>query len=159
MQIGTCGRALQVAAFLIVGVVAMGGQVQGGIGASISAPPPPPPGGQQSPHGPARISGGVMAGHIRSKVIPVYPMKAKKAHVGGTVVLHAIIDKDGSVEKLQAVSGPQMLQQAAVDAVSQWVYEPYLLNGVPTEVDTTITVNFKLGSAPAPPPDPSLPPN
>jgi len=96
------------------------------------------------PAGPARISGGVMQGQIINRTQPVYPPIAKAAHVGGTVVLHAIISKAGTIENLTAVSGPAMLQGAAIDAVRQWRYKPYLLNGDPTEVDTTITVNFNL---------------
>jgi len=64
--------------------------------------------------------------------------------VGGTVVLHAIISQQGTITSLQAISGPDMLKGAALDAVRQWKYKPYLLNGDPTEVDTTITVNFNL---------------
>ena len=97
-----------------------------------------------TPTGPTRISGGVMQGQIINRTQPVYPPIAKAAHVGGTVVLHAIISKTGSIENLTAISGPPMLQGAAIDAVRQWRYKPYLLNGDPTEVDTTITVNFNL---------------
>ena len=96
------------------------------------------------PAGPARISGGVMQGQIINRTQPVYPPIAKAAHVGGTVVLHAIISMAGTFENLTAVSGPAMLLGAAIDAVRQWRYKPYLLNGDPTEVDTTITVNFNL---------------
>jgi protein TonB len=94
--------------------------------------------------GPARISSGVVSGLKLSGPTPQYPAIAKAAHVGGSVVLHAIISKTGSIESLQAVSGPDMLKGAAMDAVKQWRYKPYLLNGEPTEVDTTITVNFNL---------------
>jgi len=96
------------------------------------------------PTGPARISGGVIAGNLINKVTPTYPPIARAAHVGGQVVLHAIISKQGTIESLQAISGPDMLKSAALDAVRQWRYKPYLLNGDPTEVDTTITVNFNL---------------
>ena len=85
-----------------------------------------------------------MAGQIITKTTPVYPPIARAAHVGGTVVLHAIIAKDGSIQQLSVISGPPMLVGAATDAVRQWRYKPYLLNGEPTEVDTTITVNFNL---------------
>jgi protein TonB len=61
------------------------------------------------------------------------------------VVLHAIIGKNGSIQDLKVISGPAMLQSAALDAVKQWRYKPYILNGDPTEVDTTVTVNFNLG--------------
>jgi TonB family protein len=93
----------------------------------------------------ARVPGGVMAGNIVSRVNPVYPAAAKAAGVQGTVVLRAVIGKTGAVEKLTVVSGPEELQASAIDAVKQWVYRPYLLNGQPTEVDTTITVNYTLG--------------
>lgn len=104
--------------------------------------------------GPARISGGVMAGQLLNKVTPVYPPIARAAHVSGAVVLHAIISKDGTVGNLEAISGPEMLRVSALDAVRQWTYQPYLLNGEPTEVDTTVIVNFNFG---APPPSLPLP--
>jgi protein TonB len=75
----------------------------------------------------------------------VYPPIAKAAHVQGAVILHAIISKQGTIENLQVVSGPPMLTGSAMDAVRRWRYKPYLLNGEPTEVDTTITVNFTFG--------------
>lgn len=103
----------------------------------------------------ARIAGGVMAGQILTKVQPVYPADARAAHVSGTVVMHAIIARDGTVKNLQVISGPEMLRASAVEAVSQWTYRPYTLNGEPTEVDTTITVNYNFGGPPAAPPRPA----
>ena len=94
--------------------------------------------------GPARISGGVMAGQVVSKVAPVYPPDAKAAGVQGAVVLRAVISTAGEVENLQVISGPKELLGSAIDAVRQWTYKPYLLNGEPTEVETTITVNYQL---------------
>jgi TonB family protein len=91
-----------------------------------------------------RVSGGIMAGNILSKVAPVYPQEAKDQKISGSVVLHAIIGRDGAISQLDAVSGPAELRQSAIDAVRQWVYKPYLLNGQPTEVETTITVNYSL---------------
>jgi protein TonB len=91
------------------------------------------------------ISGGVMAGMLVQKTQPVYPPIAKAARVSGTVVLQATISRSGSVENLQVISGPAMLQQAAMDAVRQWRYKPYLLNGEPIEVITTVNVIFTLG--------------
>jgi TonB family protein len=92
-----------------------------------------------------RASGGVMAGNIVSKVQPFYPEGAKERHESGTVILHAIIGRDGHVHSLRPVnaSDPDFVI-AAIAAVRQWTYKPYLLNGEPTEVDTTITVNFAL---------------
>jgi len=97
-------------------------------------PPPPPPGEASAPTpgaAPRRISisAGVAVGLLVSKAPIVYPIDAKKAGVSGTVVLSAIIGRDGTVEDLQVVSGPEMLQQAALDSVKQWRYRPYLLNG------------------------------
>jgi len=101
--------------------------------------------GQQSaPKKAVRISGGVMAGQLVTKVPPAYPADAKAAGVSGMVVLHVIVGKDGTVENLQVISGPEMLQKSAMDAVTQWTYKPYLLNGEPVQVDTTVTVNFTL---------------
>jgi len=75
---------------------------------------------------------------------PVYPMTAKLAHIQGSVVLRAVISKDGAIENLAVVSGHPMLVKAAIDAVSQWRYRPYMLNGDPYEVETQVTVNFVL---------------
>jgi periplasmic protein TonB len=86
-----------------------------------------------------RISSGVMAGLLLKKVDPVYP---RDVDVEGTVVLHAIIGKDGHVETLAAMSGPDMLKGPAMYAAKQWIYKPYLLNGEAVEVDTTIVVQF-----------------
>ncbi|HTR45986.1 MAG TPA: TonB family protein [Verrucomicrobiae bacterium] len=97
-----------------------------------------------------RVGGNVQAAGLIHRVDPVYPQIAKAAHVSGTVVLHVIVAKDGSIEKVEYVSGPPLLQQAAMDAVQQWKYTPTLLNGEPVEVDTTVQVVFTLGDAPAP---------
>jgi protein TonB len=91
------------------------------------------------------ISSGVMQGMLLLKTTPVYPPIAKAARVQGTVVLQATISKTGSIENLHVVNGPTMLQQAAQDAVRQWRYKPYLLNGEPVEVETTVNVIFSLG--------------
>jgi protein TonB len=91
------------------------------------------------------ISGGVMIGNLLLKTQPVYPPIAKAARVQGTVVLQATISKTGSIENLRVISGPAMLQQAALDAVRSWRYKPYLLNNDPVEVDTTVNVIFTLG--------------
>lgn len=84
-------------------------------------------------------------GLLVHKVTPVYPQIAIITKQQGAVVLHAIIGRDGSIQQLQAISGPPLLIKAAMEAVGQWRYKPYMLNGQPVEVDTQITVNFKLG--------------
>jgi protein TonB len=82
---------------------------------------------------------------LLQKTSPTYPPIAKAARVSGTVVLQATISKTGTIQNLKVVSGPAMLQQAALDAVRQWRYRPYLLNNEPVEVDTTVNVVFTLG--------------
>jgi protein TonB len=91
------------------------------------------------------ISAGVMVGMLIQKTQPVYPPIAKAARVSGTVVLQATISKTGQIEGLHVISGPAMLQQAAMDAVKTWRYRPYLLNNDPVEVETTVNVIFTLG--------------
>jgi TonB family protein len=93
---------------------------------------------------PARIS---VRGNLmipETKKPPVYPQQAKKDRVQGNVVLAAVIAKDGSVAHLRVVSGPSPLQRSALDAVRQWRYKPYLLNGNPTEVETTVQIVYTL---------------
>jgi protein TonB len=99
----------------------------------------------EEPKGPLHISSGVMEGIAIQKSAPIYPFIAKEAGVQGTVVLLATISKNGSIENLRIASGPAMLQQAAIDAVKTWRYKPYLLNGQPVEVETTVNVVFALG--------------
>jgi periplasmic protein TonB len=127
-----------------------GGGVDGGTGSGIlngiigsggSGPPPPP---TKAPSR-IRVGGNVQAAALVNKVTPQYPPIAKTAHVSGTVVLHAIIAKDGSIQELQYMSGPPLLMKSAMDAVREWRYKPTMLNGDPVEVDTTISVVFSLG--------------
>ena len=98
---------------------------------------------------PVRVSAGTVAGLLIGGTAPVYPPVARAAKVQGTVILHAIISKQGTIEKVVVVSGPPLLIQAAVDAVSSWRYRPYMMNGEPVEVDTTINVNFAFNTPPA----------
>jgi protein TonB len=93
-----------------------------------------------------RISQGVTKGLLIHRVEPTYPPLAKQARVQGEVVLSAIINTNGEIENLQLVSGHPMLVPEAISAVKQWRYKPYLLNGQPVEVETTITVIFSLSS-------------
>ena len=97
------------------------------------------------PTGTLTISKGVAEGMIVQRIVPVYPAIARAVRLEGTVVLQATISKTGTIENLRILSGPQILQQAAINAVQQWRYRPYLLNGDPVEVETTINVNFTLG--------------
>jgi len=93
-----------------------------------------------------RISGGVTKGMLIHRVEPAYPPLARAARVQGDVILSAIIDGNGHITNLQLVSGHPMLVPAALTAVKEWRYKPYLLNGQPVEVETTITVIFTLSS-------------
>jgi protein TonB len=91
-----------------------------------------------------RMGGPVTAAHLVCKANPYYPEEARMQHISGTVRLHAIIGKDGSVKQLELISGPEVLVQSAKAAVSQWRYRPTMLNGEPVEVDTTIDVIYSL---------------
>ena len=92
-----------------------------------------------------RIAGGVVAGLRTKSVQPEYPMIAKQGRISGVVLLAAVISKEGSIEHLVVLgSTDQMFSEAAVAAVRQWQYKPFLLNGSPTDVETTITVNFNI---------------
>jgi TonB family protein len=91
------------------------------------------------------VSADEMQHNILTKAVPVYPPAAKKARIQGKVVIDAVIGTDGTVENLRVLSGPQELQQSALDAVRQWTYKPYLLNGDPIEVETTINIVYRLG--------------
>ena len=93
-----------------------------------------------------RISQGVTKGLLIHRQEPVYPPLARAARVQGEVVLSAVIDINGQIQNLQLVSGHPMLVPSAITAVKQWRYKPYLLNGQPVEVETTITVIFSLSS-------------
>jgi len=90
------------------------------------------------------VSSAVMSRNLLTKAVPQYPPAAKKAKIQGTVVLSVVIGDDGNVENIQVVSGPNELQQSSIDAVRQWTYKPYLLNGNPVEVKTTIHVIYSL---------------
>jgi protein TonB len=121
-----------------------GGQAGGVLGsiissANINAPKLEPPKR-------IRISQGVTQGMRIRSVDPVYPKIAVAAHITGVVQLHAIIGKDGMVKELEVVNGHPMLIQSAMDAVKQWRYKPYLLNGEAVEVETNISVTFSITS-------------
>jgi periplasmic protein TonB len=91
-----------------------------------------------------RVASGVAEANLIHDVPPVYPPEAGRERLEGTVVLLAVIGVDGAVKDVQVESGPALLTQAAIDAVKQWRYKPYLLNGVPVEIDSRITVIFTM---------------
>jgi|SwirhisoilCB2_FD_contig_121_340761_length_1620_multi_4_in_0_out_0_2 periplasmic protein TonB len=118
----------------------MGGVIGGIIGATASTGAVPKAVTPQR----VRVSQGVSQGLLIHEVRPAYPPLARQARIQGAVVLQAVIGKDGAIQNLHVVSGHPMLTTAAIDAVKQWRYKPYFLNGEPVEVDTQITVNFTL---------------
>jgi len=94
---------------------------------------------------PMVISAGVAVGLLVQRTAPIYPEIAKTARVSGTVVLQATITKTGALQGVHVVSGPDMLRQAALDAVRSWRYKPYKLNNEPVDVETSVNVVFALG--------------
>jgi len=107
------------------------------LGSDLALPPPPP----AVRHPPVSR---MMEGNLVHRVQPDYPTLARQVRVQGKVVLRAMISREGAIENLQVLSGHPMLIPAAVDAVRQWRYRPYVLNGAPVEVETEVTVNFIL---------------
>jgi protein TonB len=87
-----------------------------------------------------------MAGSLLEPITPEYPAIAKLSHTEGTVVVQAVISKAGRIESAHVVSGPAVLQAAALQAVRAARYRPFLLNGLPTEVETTVSITFRMGS-------------
>jgi protein TonB len=124
-----------------------GGAVGGALEAQGVAPPPPPP--PPAPGAPVRVGAAVKAPTQTRKVNPVYPAIAQSARVQGVVILEAVIDEQGRVASARVLRSIPLLDQAAIDAVSQWEYTPTLLNGAPTSIIMTVTVQFAL---PEPPP-------
>jgi periplasmic protein TonB len=119
-----------------------GGQMGGVIGGIISSTPVAVP--KVATPQRVRVSQGVTQGLLIRKVQPTYPPLARQARIQGTVLLQAEISREGSIENLRLISGHPMLAPAAIEAVKQWRYKPYILNGEPVEVETQITVNFTL---------------
>lgn len=119
------------------------GGVWGSLGDSLSHGAPPPV-LASAPSVPVFRPSHLLEGSLIRRVTPTYPPLARTARIQGAVVLFAIISKAGTIDKLHAVSGHPMLLPAAIEAVSQWRYRPYILNNEPIEVETQITVNFLL---------------
>jgi periplasmic protein TonB len=91
-----------------------------------------------------RVSQGVSQALLLKKVNPEYPVNALRTRIQGSVVLHVTISKAGDVLTVELITGHQMLAPAAIEAVKQWKYKPFLLNGLPVEVDTQVLVQFNL---------------
>ncbi len=119
-----------------------GGQMGGVIGGIISSTPVAVP--KVATPQRVRVSQGVTQGLLVHQVKPTYPPLARQARIQGAVILQAVISKQGTIENLKVVSGHPMLTSSAIEAVKQWKYKPYVLNGEPVEVETQVTVNFTL---------------
>jgi protein TonB len=134
----------------VEGGIPGGTGVSGLTGANFAPPPPPPPppkveAVKPKQDGPLKVGGNVQSAKLIKHPSPIYPPIAKSARIQGTVVLQAIIGKDGTVQNLKMISATSPLLVAnAMDAVKQWVYQPTLLNNEPVDVVTEITVNFTL---------------
>lgn len=118
-----------------VGIVGVTGDLQ----TAITAPPPPPPSSA-----PVRVGGRVRPPSKIRDAAPAYPAIAQAARVEGTVIIDAVIDEQGRVQSTRVLRSIPLLDQAALEAVRQWVYTPTLLNGVPVPVVMTVTVRFRL---------------
>jgi protein TonB len=122
----------------------MGGEGLANLYEPDSVAPPPVVIQRTPPRPPLKVSGGVVEAQLTSRIEPRYPPLALQIRLEGTVQLHAIIAEDGTIRSLEAVSGHPLLIAAALEAVRQRRYRPTLMNGDPVEVDTTITVFFRL---------------
>lgn len=120
-----------------------GGQIGGVIGGIVSSVPVAVP-KVAAPPQKVRVSQGVLQGNLLHQVQPQYPPIARAARISGSVVIKATIGKDGTMTGLQVMSGPPMLINSALEAVKQWRYKPWVLNGEAVDVETVITVNFNL---------------
>src|ERR1700676_2871930 len=131
----------------VIGGVA-GGQLAGVIGGIVNSVPHTtvPKLASAAPTKRLRVSQGVSEGQKIFSPRPAYPHLAQQARIEGVVILRAIVSKTGEIQNLQVVSGHPLLIPAAVDAVKQWRYRPFLLNGEPVEVETEVTVTFQLAS-------------
>jgi protein TonB len=120
------------------------GGIVGGLAAAPPPPPPPPPPATPAPRTPVRIGGALKAPVLMKRVEPIYPDFAVQAKAFGVVILEATVDEHGRVEAVRVLRSIKVLDQAAVDALKQWQYEPLILNGIPTPFVLTVTFNFGL---------------
>jgi periplasmic protein TonB len=127
--------------------IGMGSELPGGIlEAGGGGPHPSVSAASVTPHKTISVSSGVSEGMLIAPIRPVYPSIARAAHVEGTVIVEAVISRSGTIESLHVLSGPMMLRSAAMDAIRAARYKPYRLNGDAVDVQTTITVNFRMGA-------------
>jgi TonB family protein len=135
----------------LIAAILLGSSLHCALGLQNPSPTPmptpsPTPGAAEAPKRPikVRVSSNVAQGRLIHQVNPVYPREARKKHIQGDVVLQTTIDREGNVADLKVVSGEPILADAAVEAVKQWQYKPYLLNGDPVEVETQVIIRFHM---------------
>jgi protein TonB len=122
-----------------------GGVIGGVLGGLLTEIPPPPPPAPAAPRAPVRTGGNVQAPALITRVEPVYPPMAVHSFMQGTVILEALVDEDGTVDEVQVLrSAGKILDEAAIDAVKQWRYEPLLLNGIRAPFILSVVLSFKL---------------
>jgi len=114
---------------------------------STRSTPPPAKMPDPAPVKRIRVASRVVEANLIHDVTPQYPPEAGRARIEGAVVLMAVIGTDGSVKDVRVESGLPILAQAAIDAVKQWRYKPYVIDGEPVEVDSRITINFTLSAS------------
>jgi TonB family protein len=140
-EIGRTRRVVALGACVVLGVAAATSAVALRVGVDQKSSD----GSKKDIHS-ISVDAKTMSKQLLRKTTPVYPPDAKAAKIQGKVLLEAVIGTDGHVENLKVVSGPKELQQSALDAVREWVYKPYLLNGNPVEVMTTVNVTYTLAA-------------
>jgi protein TonB len=123
-----------------------GGQIGGVIGGILSSTANTAVIPKMAPPKRVRVSQGVTAGMLIRRVEPPYPILARQARIQGEVILNAVISKEGAIENLQVESGHPLLIPAAIEAVKQWRYRPFMVSGEPVEVETRVTVTFRFAS-------------
>jgi len=129
-------------------VAGMQGGVPGGVGdilgGAVTGPPPPPPTAAERPKGPIRITSGMKEPRLLYEPPVVYSPIARQAHVSGSVIIEAIIDEQGNVIQVQAISGPPLLLESAMKAVAGRKYEPTILDGQPVAIRLNVRVDFRM---------------
>jgi TonB family protein len=125
-------------------MLAATGSDQSAISSIMSSAPLSVPVAAPVPSPMLKVSQGVTQGLLMKRVQPIYPRQAMQMHISGSVQLQAVISKTGSISSMKTLSGDPVLAHAAMDAVKQWKYKPYMLDGEPVDIQTQVTVNFKL---------------
>jgi TonB family protein len=141
-QLPRIRRLLAIAACLTLSIATCASAVA--LHMQVNSTDATPQQGRMRATSPTAVRSDIMEKQLITKVVPEYPEEAKKAAIQGKVVLSAIVDKEGNPARLTVDSGPKELQASALEAVRQWKYKPFLVNGQPVEVATKVTINYTL---------------